>query len=113
MAELIPGSFNQTATLWDFNALDRSGEPSFSSASPRTISVRWEDRTVLFINADGEEERSRAVIFLAEDVTINDWLYLGTSAEENPWDRPGAFKVKEFKKTPDLAGLTFERRALI
>lgn len=101
----------QIATLWTVSNIDSFGDPSFNS--PVEINVRWEDRTELFINMDGAEERSQAVVFLSIDVTPGDFLMLGSSTEADPLSIRTAYMVKSFRKIPGLGGDKFERRAIL
>lgn len=103
----------QTATLWEVGGTDNFGDPAFSSASPSTISVRWEERSELFTGPDGSEQVARGVIYLAQDVDEGDYLFLGTSVISDPTNLVGAFLVKDFRKVPDLKAKNFERRALV
>jgi len=38
---------------------------------------RWEERQEIFIDANGREQLSNAVVYLAQDVDVNGYLYLG------------------------------------
>lgn len=113
MSDFTARGLTQTATLWEVDGSDSAGDPAFSSGSPQAITVRWEDRTELFLGADGEERRAQAVIYLSVDVDLGDYLFLGTSVAVDPRTVTDAFVVKNFRKTPDLRGKNFERRALV
>ncbi len=113
MTNFLERKLLQTATLWEVDGTDNFGDPAFSSVSPATISVRWEERNELFTGPDGSEQVARGVIYLAQDVDEGDYLFLGTSVVADPTNLAGAFLVKDFRKVPDLRGKNFERRALI
>ncbi len=102
-----------TATLWEVDDVDSAGDPSFSPASPRTVSVRWEQREEVFRGASGEELRAGHVVWLGEDVNVGDFLYLGTSTQAVPTDQPGALSVQDFRRVESLGGQLVDRRALL
>lgn len=113
MTDLLTRLLKQTVTYWGNPAPDGWG--GFTFDDPLAIVGRWEDRTELFINAaTGREERSRAVVYLNQDVDVGGYLYLGTatdSADDNPKDVDGAFQIKAFEKSPDIKGTRFSRKA--
>lgn len=108
---LLTRNLKQTITLWTFDGLDNTGDPSF--ASPTQISGRWEDRTEKFTNVRGEEVRSRSRVYLSQDVNLGDYLFLGTDVTADPVGVVGAFEVQDFRKTPSINADQFERRALL
>ncbi len=100
----------QDATLWSIT--ESSGafaEPVY--AAPVAIKVRWEERSELFTNADGEEQTARDIIYLGIDVKAGDFLALGTFIDAAPVTT--SRMVKDFRKIPELNGRLFERRALL
>ena len=108
---LLTRNLKQTITLWSFNGLDNTGDPAF--ASTVQISGRWEDRTEKFVNARGEETRSRSRVYLDQDVNLGDYLFLGTDATADPTGVVAAFAVQDFRKIPNIDGDQFERRVLL
>jgi len=104
-------NLKQTATWWARSSVDSYGDPTF--AAPVQIPVRWEQRTELFVNARGEEKRSNSIVYLDRDISIGDFLYLGTSTATDPTSVLGAQQVQDFRKVPSLDGSQFERRALL
>lgn len=104
----IANMLNQTATYWSTPTPDGYGGYSFST--PTSVSCRWENREEIFINSQGVEERSQAVVYLEQDVVEGGYLYLGTSAQGNPKDQAGVWKIKAVKKSPNIAGDTFLRK---
>lgn len=101
----------QTATYWAVSSLNNSGEPVF--ASPTTIKVRWEKRAEMFVDGQGNEKRSNAIVFLSQEVSTQDYLYLGTSTEADPRNQSGALEVKETSAIPNFAGSKFEYRVIV
>ncbi len=108
---LLDRNLKQTATLWVFDGVDNTGDPSF--ASPTQVTVRWEDRTIEFIDSRGEKTVSKSVVYLSQDVTSGDFMKLGTDATEDPTGVVGAFEVRDFRKVPAINGTDMERRALL
>lgn len=102
---------NQTATYWKRQGADGFGNIVFSS--PVQIRCRWEDRTQFIQNAQGDNVPSRSTVFLEQDVSLDDFLFLGKTSEPNPTNLDFAYKVMDFRRTPSLDGKDFERRALL
>jgi len=110
-------ALNQTVVYWGNPQSDGSGGRSFDAAVD--ISVRWEDRQELFIDAAGQEQQSRAVIVLSQDVDHGGYLYLGDlndldSGEiADPLTVSGAYEIRHFTKSPDRQGISYFRRAML
>ena len=107
-------ALNQTAVWWSGATNDGYGGRTFATMTE--ITVRWEDKPELFRNALGVEVTSQAVVYLDRDVTVGDYLMLGTvavlaSGADQPHDLPTSFAVKAFAKSPDLAAARFVRKA--
>lgn len=109
MTHFLERNLKQTITYWAAPIPDGWGGYTFTS--PTTISARWEDTQELFVNAQGKEEKSRAVVWLGQDVDIGGYLYNGTSTDENPKTVAGAFPIKSFSKIPNIKATKFERKA--
>ena len=115
----------QTATHWELkNAADTPyneyGDPSFKSAAPQLLTpdenngVRWEEKTIQFINSQGLEDHSRAIVRSSTvEFQVGDYLYLGTSTSTNPETVTGADKVRKVEKCPDTRGQTMLYKALL
>lgn len=105
----------QTAVYWGNPTPDGYG--SFTFDTPIEISVRWEDRTELFIDRTGTESKSLAVVYLGQDVNIGGWLFLGELSDidsgltDTPHLVPNAREIRAFRKTPSLDIEIFERKA--
>ncbi len=98
---------NQQATYWAQTGTDMFGAPTFSA--PATLICRWEDSSELFINKKGQEIASRSKVFLAQDIGLEGYLYLGVSAETNPRTLTGESRAHEImmvKRIPDLRSIT-------
>tara|TARA_R110000868_G_scaffold33755_8_gene122250 strand:- start:4250 stop:4594 length:345 start_codon:yes stop_codon:yes gene_type:complete len=100
--------FSQTLTHWVSSAVDFKGQKTF--AAPVTLLGRWEDRSIAFNfrntqgNDAGEELMSDAIVYLNTPVALQDFIYLGLSAEGNPATVVGAFWVKRVDKSTSLRG---------
>lgn len=93
--------YNQTATYWAPSTLNDYGEQSF--AAPTTISVRWEEKTEIFVTREtGKEQQSHSMVFTKVDLVENGFLFLGVSALANPLDQDKAFLILRFDKSPAL-----------
>lgn len=109
--DFLTFGLNQVCTLWVSTGTDGYNKPSFDA--PVQITVRWEEKSEKIQMDDGVEVLSRARVFLAQDVALGDYLFLGTSIETDPMEVLGAYRVKDFRKTPSLDGLSFERKAYL
>lgn len=112
---LLTDKLKQTAVYWGSPQSDGAGGRTFDD--PVELSVRWEQRQELFIDASGQESTSKAVVYLGQDVDIGGYLYLGdldglSSAEEgDPLTVGGAYEIRGFEKTPDIKADQFLRKA--
>jgi len=102
---------NQTATHWASGGVDSAGD--FSFGSPTSRSVRWEVKSEEFYADNGETLVSSSVVYLSVDVSVGDYLFLGTSVVSDPRSVTGVKEVKGFAKIPSLDGLKFQRKAFL
>lgn len=105
---------NQTITHWSRTGLDSAGDLEFAAAVE--IVGRWETTNELFISANGEERRSRAIIYLTQDVKEGDYLMLGeleSGDEDDPLKNHNAYMVQAFQKVPNYSADDFERVAYL
>ncbi len=105
-------NLRESITYWAPSGVDNFGDPSFA-APVTTIKAKWEDRTELFIDETGREQRSRSVVYVDTDLVIGGYLFRGTSTVADPLSVDGAFIVKDFKKTSDFEVVNHERRAML
>lgn len=102
----------QIATYWaPSGTISADGSEGYST--PVSVSCRWEEKSILFLDPTGKEKLSQAVIYLAVDVAIAGFLYLGVSTEADPRKVAAGQEIKQFSKIPDKWGFTFERRAYV
>lgn len=104
----------QKAVLWAVSGATADGGRTFSDAAE--IDVRWEDRSELFIDENGQERQSSAVVWTGQDVTRGSYLYLGTlaslssSEEADPQVVAEAHEVRQTAKVPNRRSDAYERR---
>ncbi len=108
----ITRNLRQTVTHWAKSGTRDSYGQSLWSA-PVTLAARWEDKTETILNQEGEEVLSRSTVYLPSDVEIGDYLLLGENTGIDPTTISGTFKVKDFRKIPQLRGDEFERVAFL
>ena len=102
-------TFQETVTYWAPGTPDGYGGMSF--ADPVKIKARWEQRTELFRDSQGEEVRSMAVVYLGQDVEKGGYLYQGYTKTKDPTTLGDAWEIRQFRKQTDLAGKVTERKA--
>lgn len=106
---------NQTVVYWGNPANDGYGGRTFDD--PVELDCRWSDKQDLFIDIDGQEKRSEAVVWVESDVVVGGYLYLGdlddlSSAEEaDPFEVTNAFEIRRFEKVPSVKADQFVRKA--
>jgi hypothetical protein len=102
----LTSNLRQTAVYWGGPQSDGFGGRTFDEAVE--ISVRWEDKQELFIDATGQEVRSNAVVYVDRDLDMGGYLYLGElddldSAEAaDPFTLSNAREIRGWGKTPSL-----------
>ena len=115
-SNFLTGQLKQTAIYWGDPQSDGMGGRTFGSSYPVELSVRWEQRQELFIDAAGQEKRSQAVVYVAQDVDMGGYLFLGTldnlsSAEEaDPLTVDGAHEIRGWAKVPSLKADRYLRK---
>ena len=117
------GPLNQTAVYWGTPTPDGYGGRTF--VDPVELlpgsdnGVRWEERAEKFIDLNGEEAVSRAVIYVAQDCDIGGYLFLGdlddlSSGEEaDPQTVADAWEIRGWSKIPTRDARGFLRKAWI
>lgn len=102
----------QTATVWPTTP---SGYGGYNFGTPFTVKCRWEDRAERYFGKPtGKEEVSRAVIFVNQDLSIDDWIAEGDhTSSSDPSIVPGAYPIRDFSKIPDLRSLTNTRKVRV
>ena len=109
---LVTKMLKQKAVRWAKSGTDTYGADTWSAAAE--VSVRWEDKAVLFMDKNNVQTVSSAVVYVGSDVKVGDWLWLGTlislpSGSVDPRKVAGAYEVKSFGKVPNLKCTLFLR----
>lgn len=100
--------------FWGNPQSDGTGGRTFDDAVE--ISVRWGDKQQKFIDAQGHEQISRAIIYADTDLAVGGYLYLGTLAalssadEGDPLSVSTAYEIRATSKSPDLKADRFVRK---
>ena len=104
--------FKDKVTVWTNSGSDGFG--GFTFLKPVLFKCRYEDRQALFITDTGEEKVSSAMVFLAEDVLIGDYVAEGdfTSATD-PTSIRNAKTVRQVQKETDLRSLNATRKLFL
>lgn len=107
---MITRNLKQTITHW---ISTEDGFGGYTFGAPEHIIGRWEDDARLFRDATGEEVISNAIVYLSVDVSVTDYLFLGTSEEVDPTVLSNAYRVRQFHKIPSIRASNFERVAYL
>ena len=115
MSRYLTKNFKQTIVYWGNPQPDGFG--GFSFDDPVEISGRWEDKIILFINANGEEVRSEAIVYIDRDVDLGGYLYLGSlndlDSDPTPSDTLNAKEIRAFYKIPNIKGTAYFRKVIL
>ncbi len=104
--------YSQEATYW--GGAVPSGTGGYTYDAPVTVLVRWEERTEQFTNEVGDLEISNAVVWVSQDMNVNEYLALGDhTATADPDLIPGAYIIRRYMRIPDLRSLQSERRVYL
>jgi hypothetical protein len=94
----------QKAMHWVAGAKDGFGVVTF--AEPAEIDVRWEDQQVRFINAEGNEDVSEAVVYTNASIAQGDYLFLGDEDDldsaQDALSQDGAYRVERVQDLPNF-----------
>ena len=101
--------YPQIATIWTPGVKDAFGKPTWSA--PETLEVRWEDRSVLFVDGEGRQVKSSAVVYVQKEVPIGVQIARGLSVSLTP--TAGSFEVKDYREITSLRGDRTERRLML
>lgn len=108
----------QTIIYWANPTTDGFG--GYTYTAPVDIIGRWEEKQEMFLDKEGKETLSRAMVYLSQDVSLGGFLYLGALAdlaspidETHPKNVSGTFEIRQITKIPDVKGVSFERKAIL
>lgn len=100
----------QAVTYW---APAGSGPEGTVFAAPVALLARWEDIQEEFLDIDGAEKMSNAVVFFDQEVQTGGYLYKGTSVLTDPNDVDSAWRIRQRVSIPDLRNIRPEYRAIL
>jgi len=114
---IITTALTQNAVLWMYTGRSGFGKDTFAAAVQ--IECRWDDTQELFLDAEGEERLSNAIIQVDRDIILGSYLLLGALSSANNVSDPRtlatAYAVRQFKKNPFPVSSVkeFLRRAIL
>lgn len=99
---------NQAATYWTPGT---SGGFGTTYGDPVPLMVRWEDKSELYRDAQGNEVISSAVVYVPMPVEIGGFLALGDHTGTPP--EAGAREIRQTGSTVDLDGTVRLSKAIL
>jgi len=111
---IITRMLKQNAVFWAFESYDKYGAPQYSMAE--NISCRWEDKCEEFIDAFGDKQLSRSIVYVSKDTPVKGVLCLGDTIDVNsgePLGNPNAWEIRRFEKIPNLRNTEYLRIAYL
>ena len=116
---LINRMLKQTCVYWALAGVESGGDDYDDHGRPQytdpvEISVRWEAKTVEFLNPQGGQELSNAVVYVDRDVDVVGVLMLGELTDIDssltvPKQNEEAWEIKKFEKLPNLRNTEYLR----
>jgi len=125
---LIVKMRKQNAIYWPPAATDDYGRKAVGTlielitASNINYRVRWEAKAVAFIDKEGTESVSSAVVYVPQlpdgsEIATGGWLWLGDKTgladEEDPRENVAAYEVQQVEKLPNMKATEFLRTAYL
>jgi hypothetical protein len=96
-------------TYWARGATSADGSGGF--AAPVLIDGFYENTQEMFIDGQGREVRSAAVVFADQDLDIGGFILYGESGESSPREVDGAREIRGFSDHKSPSGRHRERKA--
>ncbi len=78
LAALVKQNLKQTAVYWSPGVKDEHSRVTFNAAIE--ILVRWEDKTETFLDSEGRESISKAIVFTDRELARDGYLFLGAES---------------------------------
>lgn len=100
---------NQVATYWGSPSPTGFGGHTFGT--PSSIMVRWEEKNEEFVDEQGNQKISQAVVFAEGDLEVGGYLYLGETSETDPTSIDDALPIQRYAKIPDIRAVQYLRKA--
>jgi hypothetical protein len=92
-------NMTETLTYWAQSGNTPSGGSTFTA--PTEISGRWQQRQVLFRDAQGVERVSEAVVYVDRELMNGGYLFRGSSAAADPI-AAGGKEIRAVQQSPSL-----------
>ena len=94
-------NFRDDVTHWPLTGSDSYG--GFTFGTPIKIIARYQDSAVLFRSADGEEEVSKAIVYLGVPINVGDYIARGDlTVNANPTTIGDTYRVRQIGRSTDL-----------
>jgi hypothetical protein len=93
-------NLHDTVTYWQSNGTDRFGKTTFTA--PVQLQARWEDDMQQIQGKDGDVTVAKSRVYLADSVSLDCYLFKGTSVEASPLGLAGAHEIQNVGQSPDL-----------
>jgi hypothetical protein len=104
--------FIHNITYWRREGNDGEGGSLF--AAPVVMQARWEERNELVHDELGQEFVSHSRVFVERvRLDVGGYLFLGTTLAADPTSVQGAYRIRNFIRTPGLAPGRDERKAIL
>lgn len=100
MARAYTENLTETLTYWPPGGNDGYGGTAYGNPVP--VAGRWQDKRVLFRDAQGREVVSDAVVYVSQALELAGMLYRGVSTALNPV--AGAKEIRDVQQSPSLDG---------
>lgn len=95
-------ALRESCTYWSPPIKDAWGKPTYPS--PTTIACAWQEKTQLFIDKEGQQSHSHAVVLLAAQVEVDGRLFHGESDEDNPLNEPASDVIRRVDTVRTIRG---------
>lgn len=100
-------AYNQQATYFPAPVEDSFGGMTFGE--PELLNVKWYEKLEVFVDSQGNERRSFALVYVLKPLEVNGYLVKGDHTDkDSPIGIEGAYFIKRQDITPDLRGLNEE-----
>lgn len=109
---LIQRMCKQTCVYWAPGQPDIYNQITY--AAPVQLGCRWDEVAELFIDRQGKQVVSSAIVYLLQDVALDGYLMQGCLddiAGPLPSDNPTAYVIRSFSKIRKLRKAEFLRMA--
>ena len=102
---------NMTEALTYWAPMGNDGYGGVTYGNPVSLTGRWQDKRVLFRDAQGREVVSDAVVYVDQVLELAGKLYRGTSAALNPVS--DAKEIRDVQQSPGLDGAEVLHKVLL